>query len=68
MIQEAAITPKNENNGSKMILTNILPQFSLMERKRPGRNFFTPFSQSRDSRYPVLLSHRLWDKQKARYL
>jgi hypothetical protein len=42
MIPEAAIIPKNENSGSKTILTNILPRFSLMERKRPGHNFLLP--------------------------
>jgi hypothetical protein len=47
MMQEAAIIPKNENSGSKTILTNILLQFSLTERKRPGHNFFNPFLHTR---------------------
>jgi len=43
MIREAVITPKNENSGLKLILTNILRLLSHMGRKKPGRNFVPQF-------------------------
>lgn len=39
MIREAAITPKNENGGLKLILTNTLQLLLLMERKNPVYKF-----------------------------